>query len=160
MAAQSRAEEPTGRLPVDIPHTAVVAAAVEEVVARARRTALASGRVGQPDAASTAPVAAAGVAEQAVPVAEEVAGALAARGQLALASRVHSGPVGDIVALSAEGSGMAMAQLQAGRWATQAGFGLVVGSNRKHSGHLSGSCRPTPEHWVAAEEEKGGSFEG
>lgn len=63
-----------GRPPAGIPHTAVVAAAVGELVARARRAVLASGRAEQPGVASTAPVAAAGVAEQAVPVAEEVAG--------------------------------------------------------------------------------------
>lgn len=55
---------------------------------------------------------------------------------------------------------MGMAQLQAEHWATQAGFGLAVGSRKKHSGHWSASCQPTQGHWAAAGEVKGGSFEG
>lgn len=156
---QSSAVELMGRPPAGIPHTAVAAAAVEEPAARARKAVLASGRVGQPGAASMEPVAAAGVVERVVPVAEGVADELAARGQLALASPVHSDPVEDIVAKAAAGSGMGRAQLQTEHWAMQSGSGLVVGSKRKRSGHLSGSCRLTRVH-SAAEEEKGGSFEG
>lgn len=161
LAAQSRAEEPSGKPPADSHHTAVVAAvAVEEAVATAQRTAPAFGRAGRPGAASTGLVAVADIAEVAVPVVEEVADALAARGQLALASRGHSGSVRDTVALSAEDSGTGMVPLQAEHWATQAGFGPVVGSKRMRSGHLSELCRPTREHWVAAEGGRDGSFEG
>lgn len=55
---------------------------------------------------------------------------------------------------------MEMVRLLVGHWESPAGSDLGAGSKMTHLDHLSGLCRPTREHWVAAGGEKGGSFEG